>query len=112
MTLKKIVDGVEVDMTPEEEAAMLAEWEAATAPVVPREVSMAQARLALLGAGLLSAVDTAINAMPEPAKSAARISWEYRQTVRRESELTLSLASALGLTSQEVDELFIQAATL
>lgn len=28
MSLKKIVNGVEVDMTPEEEKATLAEWEA------------------------------------------------------------------------------------
>ena len=51
---------------------------AAPAPRVPAAVTMRQARLALLGANLLSSVDTAIDALPEPTKSAARIEWEYR----------------------------------
>jgi hypothetical protein len=36
MTLKKIVNGEEVEMSPEEEAEIRAEWAANAAPVVPR----------------------------------------------------------------------------
>ena len=40
---------------------------------VPQTVTMRQARLALLGAGLLAGVDAAIASLPEPDKSAAII---------------------------------------
>ncbi len=43
-------------------------------PGIPQEVTMRQARLALLGAGLLGGVDAAIASLPSPTKgcSAAR----------------------------------------
>lgn len=84
----------------------------ATKPAVPSEVTMRQARLALLGAGKLAAVDAAINGLPEPQRSAARIEWDYSSTVRREQPLVLGLAPALGLTSGQLDALFIAAAAL
>ena len=83
--------------------------EAASAPVpVPAAVSMRQARLALLGAGLLSQVEAAITAAGE----AARIEWEYAATVERNWPLVTALAAALGLTSSQVDELFFAASAL
>jgi hypothetical protein len=91
--------------------AVEVEFEAA-APVVPDTVTMRQARLALLGAGLLSQVDTALNALPSPQKEAALIEWEYALDVRRDHRLILSLKSALGLTDEDLDNLFITAATL
>lgn len=78
----------------------------------PQEVTMRQARLALLGAGKLSAVDAAINALPEPQKTAARIEWEYSGTVRRNQPLVLALAPALGLTDAQLDALFVAAESL
>lgn len=82
-----------------------------TSPV-PSVVEIAQARLALLQAGLLAQVDAAIAAMPSPQKEAALIEWEYRQTVRRDALLVVGLIAALGWTEQQVDELFTLAATL
>lgn len=79
---------------------------------VPQEVTMRQARLALLQAGKLSAVDAAINALSEPTKSAARIEWEYSGTVRRTQPLVLALAPALGLDAKGLDALFIAAESL
>lgn len=79
---------------------------------VPTRVTMRQARLALLGAGKLAAVDAAINGMPEPQRSAARIEWEYSGYVERHKALVQGLAPALGLTSEQLDALFVQAATL
>lgn len=81
-------------------------------PYVPAEVTMRQARLALLQAGKLAAVDAAINALPEPTKSAARIEWEYSGTVRRRQPLVLALAPALGLNDAALDALFIAAESL
>lgn len=85
----------------------------APAPPVPEAVQMAQARLALLDAGLLSRVDAAIDAIPDPIeREASRIEWEYRTEVYRNSQLVLSLGAALGLTDNQIDELFRQAAGL
>ena len=81
-------------------------------PVVPAVVTMRQARLALLNAGLLANVNTLIAAMPGATGEAARIEWEYAQTVERASPLIVSLASALGLNDESLDTLFTQAKAL
>lgn len=79
---------------------------------VPYRVQMRQARHALLGAGLLSQVEAAIEAFPEPAKSTAKIEWEYSTTLDRDNPVVLQLIPLLGLTEQQVDQLFITAASL
>lgn len=78
---------------------------------VPQEVTMRQARLALLEANLLNAVDAAVNGMSEPARSAAIIEWEYSSTVKRDSHLITELMPVLNLTEEQVDDLFRAAAT-
>ena len=80
--------------------------------VVPQVVTMRQARLALLGAGLLAQVDAAIDALPEPQKSAARIEWDYSSEVHRNHPFVQQLGHALGLNDEQLDALFTQAATL
>ena len=79
---------------------------------VPTVVTMRQARLALLGAGLLGSIDAAINALESPAKEAARIEWEYSQEVSRTQPFVQLLAPALGLSEEELDELFTAASQL
>lgn len=79
---------------------------------VPASVTMRQARLALLGAGLLDDVEAAIAALPSPQKEAAKIEWEYSQEVQRHNGFVSALAPALGLTAEQTDALFVQAATL
>jgi len=79
---------------------------------VPAAVTMRQARIALYGAGLLSSVDAAIDALPEPTKTLARIEWEYSNELQRGNALVAALTPALGLTDAQVDALFVQAATL
>jgi hypothetical protein len=81
-------------------------------PAVPAEVTMRQARLALAAAGKLAAVDAAISSLSEPQKSAAQIEWEYSAAVRRTQPLVLALAPAIGLSDEQLDALFIQAAAL
>ena len=84
----------------------------APAPVVPQEVTMRQARLALLGAGNLSAVNAAIAGMTGTAGDAARIEWDYSSSVKRTQPLVLQMGAALGLTKAQLDQLFITAAAL
>ena len=79
---------------------------------IPFSVTMRQARLALRRGGHLSAVQAAIDSLPEPERTDAEIEWEYAQTVERDSMLVSSLKSALSLTESELDELFTLAASL
>ena len=69
-------------------------------------ITMRQCRLALLGAGLLDSVDTALASLPEPDKSAATIAWEYGATVERLSTFVVGMGPLLGLSDLEVDALF------
>ncbi len=79
---------------------------------VPSSVTMRQARLALLGAGLLDDVEAAIAALPSPQKEAARIEWEYATEVQRSSGLVPMMGAALGLDDAALDDLLIEAAAL
>lgn len=73
---------------------------------------MRQARLALLGAGRLDAVEAAIAGMTGTAGKAAQIDWEFARTLRRDHPLTVGLSAALGLNSAALDALFTQAAAI
>lgn len=86
-------------------------WVPAPLPV-PDVVTMRQARLALLQAGLLAQVNTAVANMPGAAGDTARIEWEFSSTVERNRPLVQSLIGALGLTESQLDDLFRLAATL
>ena len=94
------------------EAALAAKLEKDQRARVPAIVTMRQARLALLAAGLLAGVNAAIESLPSPQKEAARIEWEYSQTVERYRPFVLTIGAALNLTSAQLDDLFVQAATL
>jgi len=84
-----------------------------TPPVVPQVVTPRQIRLAMLGAGIsLAAIDALIDALPEPDKSDARISWEYSVEIDRSDPLVVNFGAALGLTAAQIDDLFIQAEAL
>jgi hypothetical protein len=80
---------------------------------VPQVVTMRQARLALLGAGLLDSVDAALAAIQDATeRRAAQITWEYAQEVRRNDPMVITLGDAFGLTEAQKDELFVVAASL
>ena len=81
---------------------------AAYQATVPKSVTMRQARLALLAAGLLDTVETAITA----AGLAAKIEWDYATEVQRSSGLVPAMATALGMTETQIDALFVAAAGL
>ncbi len=79
-------------------------------PPVPQEVTMRQAKLALLHAGHLATVTQAIAAMPGVEGEAARIEWEYSSVMQRNKPFVEGIGSAVGLTSEQIDQLFIAAA--
>lgn len=80
---------------------------------VPQSVTMRQARLALLSAGLLTQVDQLIDGIPDLGqREAAKIEWEYAQDVSRTSMLVMQLAPLLGLNDEALDDLFRNAGSL
>ena len=80
---------------------------------VPTIVTMRQARLALLQAGLLSQIEAAIAGIEEAGqRQAVQIEWAYAAEVNREHPWVQSLATALDLSEGQLDDLFTLAATL
>lgn len=77
---------------------------------VPAQVTMRQARLSLLQAGLLDQVQQALAQMPGVEGQAARIEWEYSQTVKRDKPFVIAVGQLLGMTSAQLDQLFVTAA--
>jgi len=82
------------------------------APAIPVQVTMRQARIALLRAGYLTQIDAAIAALTGAAGQEAQITWNSSSTVRRDNPLLAQIASTFGLTSAQLDGLFTLAATL
>jgi hypothetical protein len=84
------------------------------AEAVPPIVTMAQARKALILGGVsIASVDGVINNIADiTQRELAFTDWQYSTTVLRASPLVLSLAPLLGLTEEEIDQLFILAASL
>ena len=80
--------------------------------VIPTEVSMRQARLALFQQGKLSLIQPLIDAMTDPQKTATQISWDYATVVKRDDDLVKALSAQLGLTDADLDALFTLASTL
>lgn len=80
----------------------------ASAPPVPDVVTPFQARAALRAAGLLDGVLTLVAA----ADATTQDAWEYATEFRRTSPLLNGLAQQLGMTDQQLDQLFIAAAAI
>lgn len=86
------------------------EWIVLTpAATVPAMVTNLQARLALLNAGLLGAVEDAVKTS---ANAELKMAWEYAQNFYRQSPALMQLATALQLTPQQLDELFTAASQI
>ena len=76
--------------------------------VVFPNLSRRQVRLALHNAGKLSAVETAINS----AGPVAKITWNEAVEFERNNPLIAAISSAIGMSSSEIDALWLEAAKL
>lgn len=82
-------------------------------PTVPRAVTPRQIRMALIKAGYtLQNIEDTLNTLPEPQKSEAKIAWEYSNEFQRNNPLIIAFAPMLNLTPDQIDQLFMLAATL
>ena len=79
---------------------------------VPDSIGMDQARLVLHDEGLTEAVEAAIDALPPAQQKRVKIEWNTRQVVRRKRGLVNKVLKAVGLSNEEIDNLFILAETL
>lgn len=75
-------------------------------PAPPTVLTMRQARLALHQSGLLAAADALIAGMAGPEGEAARIEWEFAQTVERTHPLVAAIAAQIELSPGALDDLF------
>lgn len=97
-------------------ADMLAAWVASYVPPppepiqVPQEVTAFQAKAALDAAGLYDAVEAMMADAATPR--IYKLAWREAQVFRRDSPTVLAMASTLGLTSAQVDDLFINAVSM
>ena len=85
-------------------------------PIVPPTVTISarQIRLWLIRQGIaLAAVDAAIEAIPDQmTRETVQVEWEYAPYVERSHPMLIPLAAALGLTEDQVDQAFIEAALI
>jgi len=78
-------------------------------PLLP-PITRRQLRLTLLAHGLLGQIAPSIAALPEPARSVALIEWEDAREYQREHPLLGQLGAALGLTDEQIDAMWAEAA--
>lgn len=91
------------------EGATQEEINEANKAIVPFEVQLWRIRTVLKLMQLEVQIESAIDAMQEPSKTAATYIWKFGTTVERASQTVMLLQSALQLTDEQVDDLFIQA---
>ncbi len=103
-----------VEMTPAEYSALISSQAEAkdqwnqnqrSVLVVPSSVTPRQIRRALTVAGLRETVEAAVAAADQGTKD----DWEFANEVRRDWPALNQMATALGMTSEQVDALFIAA---
>lgn len=84
-----------------------------TGLVVPNSITIRQAREQLIRDGLFSSVDTAIHSITDATERAITQNyWEYSEVFERRSPILIGLGTAIGLTEEQLDEMFIAASKL
>lgn len=73
----------------------------------PKSITPLQAKLQLLKLGLLDEVEALVT-----GDRTSQLYWEYASVIERDNEILLMMAEQLGLTSEQVDEMFIEASKL
>ena len=101
------VDGV-LGVYSQADWEMMREDEMRARNPVPQQVTMRQARLALLSVGLLDDAEVVIAA----AGRAAQLEWEYAVVVDRSNPAVAAVQQQQGFTDAQIDDLFREAAKL
>lgn len=83
------------------------EIEAYEKSLIPKTITLRQARLYLLSIELLDDLENIIS-----QNRAYQIEWEYANEIERESPLVTAMAQALILTSSDIDNMFTEASKI
>ena len=95
------VEFAAIDLTPEEITAICAQS-------IPAVITRRQAKLVLLQYGLLDAVESVVATMPR----AAQIEYADALSFERSNPLMGMVADAAGMTTEQVDAMFVAGALL
>lgn len=106
--MKKIVNGIEYEMTAEEVAAFEASVSGLNEPQPVTSVSARQFKLQLLAAGLLDTVDAWIATQSR----AVQIAYEYSGAFVRTEPMMAAGFAAMGFTEEQIDGFFTAASNL
>lgn len=102
----------ERDMTAEE-IAQLEAVQLETEEIVPEKISSRQLRSQLILQGFnLETIEQALNQLPEPNRSLAKVDWEYATNFYRNNSMIVAVGQLLQLTEEQIDNIFIQGALL
>lgn len=106
--------GIVIDLSEDPTQETIDLLENAQPPVaIPKAVTPRQIRQALVISGIsLNIIESAIDSLPEPTKSLAKIEWEYSTAFERNRPLVNEIAHAIGWTPAQLDNLWILAASL
>lgn len=83
------------------------EIEAYKKSLIPKTITLRQARLYLLSVGLLDDLENIIN-----QNRAYQIEWEYANQIERESPLVKILGQTLNLDDTAIDNMFMEASKI
>jgi hypothetical protein len=112
-----IIDGMRVWEVRDEDGNVIGRNQQAVepeTPLVPASVSARQIRLWLIRNSVsLAQVDAAIDAIPDQIqRDSVRVEWDYAPYVERSHKMLIPLATALGLTAEQVDQAFVEASII
>jgi hypothetical protein len=91
------------------EGATPEEIEQAFKDKTPAEVQLWRVRTILNLMNLVETIESALDQLEEPNKTAAKNVWNYGTTVERYSQTVLFIQSVTQMTNDQVDEIFQQA---
>lgn len=84
-----------------------------TQVAVPNTITLRQVREQTIRMGMFTNIEAYIDSIEdETEKAIARNYWEYSEVFDRQHPLLLSLAGGLGMTKEQLDSMFIEAAKL
>jgi hypothetical protein len=88
--------------------------EAVITQAVPKSVTLKAARKAIILSGVgMADIDGALNTIPDQiTREIAKVDWEFSEAIERDSPLVFMMSQVLGLTSEQVDELFLSASNI
>ena len=91
------------------EGATPEEIEQAFKDKTPAESQLWRVRTILNLMNLIPTIESALNQLDEPTKTAAKNVWNYGTTIERYSQTVLFIQSVTQMTDDQVDEIFQQA---